>query len=167
MKRKAIHKVIYLFFILKFAPEEKGKKYQELSDRRNIVFIADQLKAALNDYTQGDREETGIPAEVALDIMQEKYEVVKAMYQGFDYSKFFNGTPTERLSVIPAAMNHILELDDGKQRYIKTVTELEKAFALVSSLDEAIAIRDEVSFFQAIKAAMVRLPQQTAKVQKI
>ncbi|HEY9651515.1 MAG TPA: type I restriction endonuclease subunit R [Coleofasciculaceae cyanobacterium] len=122
----------------------------------DYLGIADQLKAALNDYTQGDREETGIPAEVALDIMQEKYDVVQAMYQGFDYSKFFNGTPTERLSVIPAAMNHILELDDGKQRYIKAVTELSKAFALVSSLDEAIAIRDEVSFFQAIKTAMVK-----------
>jgi len=122
----------------------------------DYLGIADQLKAALNDYTQGDREETGIPTEVALEIMQEKYEVVKAMYHGFDYSKFFNGTPTERLSVIPAAMNHILELEDGKQRYIKAVTGLSKAFALVSSLDEAIAIRDEVSFFQAIKAAMVK-----------
>lgn len=122
----------------------------------DYLGIADQLKAALNDYTEGDREETGIPAEVALEIMQEKYEVVKAMYHGFDYSKFFNGTPTERLSVIPAAMNHILELEDGKQRYIKAVSELSKAFALVSSLDEAIAIRDEVSFFQAIKAAMVK-----------
>jgi type I restriction enzyme R subunit len=122
----------------------------------DYLGIADQLKAALNDYTQGDREETGIPTEVALEIMHEKYEVVKAMYHSFDYSKFFNGTPTERLSVIPAAMNHILELEDGKQRYIKAVTELSKAFALVSSLDEAIAIRDEVSFFQAIKAAMVK-----------
>jgi len=122
----------------------------------DYLGIADQLKAALNDYTQGDREETGIPADVALEIMQEKYEVVNAMYHSFDYSKFFNGTPTERLSVIPAAMNHILELEDGKQRYIKAVTELSKAFALVSSLDKAIAIRDEVSFFQAIKAAMVK-----------
>ncbi len=78
------------------------------------------------------------------------------MYHRFDYSKFFNGTPTERLSVIPAAMNHILELEDGKQRYIKAVTELSKAFALVSSLDEAIAIRDEVSFFQSIKATVAK-----------
>ncbi len=78
------------------------------------------------------------------------------MYHRFDYSKFFNGTPTERLSVIPAAMNHILELEDGKQRYIKAITELSKAFALVSSLDEAIAIRDEVSFFQSIKATVAK-----------
>lgn len=128
----------------------------------DYVGIADQLKAALNDYTEGDRGETGIPTEVALEIMQEKYQVVNAMYHGYpsgasyDYSKFFSGTPTERLSVIPAAMNHILELEDGKQRYIKAVSELSQAFALVSSLDEAIAIRDQVGFFQAIKAAMVK-----------
>ncbi|PSP07530.1 MAG: type I restriction endonuclease subunit R, partial [Cyanobacteria bacterium SW_7_48_12] len=87
--------------------------------------------------------ETGIPTEVALALMQEKYEVVKAMYHGFDYEKFFTGTPGERLSLIPAAMNHILELTDGKERYVKAVTELSKAFALVSSLDEAIAIRPD------------------------
>lgn len=113
--------------------------------------IADQLKEALRDYTEGDRSETGIPIEVALDLMQEKYEVVKSMYHSFDYGKFFTGTPGERLSIIPAAMNHILGLADGKERYIKAVTELSKAFALVGSLDEAIAIRDEVGFSRVSK----------------
>lgn len=109
----------------------------------DYLGIADQLKEALKNYTEGDRGETGIPTEVALALMQEKYEVVKAMYHGFDYEKFFTGTPGERLSLIPAAMNHILELTDGKERYVKAVTELSKAFALVSSLDEAIAIRPD------------------------
>ncbi|MGB7444179.1 MAG: type I restriction enzyme endonuclease domain-containing protein, partial [Coleofasciculaceae cyanobacterium] len=122
----------------------------------DYLGIADQLKQALQYYTEGDRNNTGIPTDTALAILQEKYEIVKAMYGSFDYSPFFNSTPGERLSVIPAAVNHILELEDGKQRYLKAVTELSKAFALVSSLDEAIVIRDEVGFFQAIKAALVK-----------
>lgn len=122
----------------------------------DYLGIADKLKEALNNYTQSNRDKTGIPIEQALAILQEKYEIVKAMYFGFDYQLFFNGTPAERLNMIPAALDHILGVKDGKTRYLKAVTELSKAFALVSSTDEAIKIRDEVGFFQAIKAAMIK-----------
>ncbi|UUO16371.1 type I restriction endonuclease subunit R [Dolichospermum heterosporum] len=122
----------------------------------DYLGIAEQLKDALKDYTERDRGETAIDTNIALAVMQEKYEIVKAMYHRFDYQKFFTGKPTERVSIIPAALNHILGLADGKQRYIKAVGELSTAFALVSSTDEAITIRDEVGFFQAIKAAMVK-----------
>lgn len=122
----------------------------------DYLGIADQLKNALKDYTESDRNETGIDTDIALTVMQEKYEIVHSMYRGFDYQKFFTGKPTERVSIITAALNHILGLADGKQRYIKAVTELSKAFALVSSTDRAIALRDEIGFFQAIKAAMVK-----------
>ncbi|MBE9040102.1 DUF3387 domain-containing protein, partial [Oscillatoriales cyanobacterium LEGE 11467] len=108
----------------------------------------------LNHYPAGDREETGIPTEVAVEMMREKYEVVRGIYSGFDYTPFFTGTATERVSMIPAAMDFILGLEDGKKRYVKAVTELGKAYALVSSTDEAAAIRDEVGFFQAIKVAL-------------
>ncbi|MEY2832176.1 MAG: hypothetical protein RLZZ574_1434, partial [Cyanobacteriota bacterium] len=120
----------------------------------DYLGIADQLKEALKDYTASDRGETGIPTETALALLQEKYEIVTAIYHGFDYSPFFTGSPSERLAVIPATMDFILGLEDGKNRYIKAVSELSKAFALVSSMDEAIAIRDEVGFFQAIKVAI-------------
>ncbi len=119
----------------------------------DYLGIADQLKKALKNYTESDRGETGIPTETALAILQEKYEVVWAIYHDFDYSPFFTGSPSERLAVIPAAMDFVVSLEDGKNRYIKAVSELGKAFALVSSMDEAIAIRDRVGFFQAIKVA--------------
>ncbi|WP_013320837.1 type I restriction endonuclease subunit R [Gloeothece verrucosa] len=122
----------------------------------DYLGIADQLKTALNDYTKSDRDDTGIPVNEALAVCFEKYEIVKAMYHGFNYQPFFTGTPAQRLNTIPAALDHILGIEDGKERYVKGVTELSKAFALVSSTDEAIAIRDEVGFFQAIKAAMVK-----------
>lgn len=74
----------------------------------DYLGIADQLKEALKDYTESDRGETGIPTETALAILQEKYEVVEAIYHGFDYSLFFTGSPSQRLAVIPAAMDFIL-----------------------------------------------------------
>lgn len=129
----------------------------------DYLGIAEQLKEALKDYTKGDQEETGIPTEEALAVMQEKYEMVKAMYHGFDYLNFFTGTPSERLSVITEAMNHILGLENGKARYLKGITELSKAYALVSSLDEAIAVRDEVGFFQGIKAALIKYTVSDSK----
>lgn len=122
----------------------------------DYLGIADQLKQALKAYTEGDRGQTGIPQEEAVAIMLEKYEIVTNLFHGFDYSNFFNGTPAERLSVMPAAMNHILELEDGQQRFLKTVTDLTKAFALAVPQESALAIRDEVGFFQAIKAALTK-----------
>jgi type I restriction enzyme, R subunit len=122
----------------------------------DYLGIAEQLREALKDYTESDRQETGIPTDEALAVLQEKYEIVRAMYHGFDYRKFFTGTPAERLNTIPTALDHILGLEDGKERYIKVVTELSRAFALVGGTDGAIAIRDEVGFFQGIKAAMVK-----------
>ncbi|WP_017748532.1 type I restriction enzyme endonuclease domain-containing protein [Scytonema hofmannii] len=122
----------------------------------DYLGIAEQLKKALKDYTEGDRSQTGIPQEEVIAMMLEKSEVVKGLFHGFDYQQFFTGTPSQRVTVIPVAMDYILGQDDGKQRYMKAVNELAKAFALCSSSDEAISIRDEVGFFQAIRAAFAK-----------
>lgn len=124
----------------------------------DYLGIADQLKAALREYTAEDKGQTGIPQEEAIAVMLAKYETVTALLDGFDYDLFFTGTATVRVSIIPAAMDHILGLEssDGQEQFIKAVNELAKAFALCSSSDEAIAIRDEVGLFQAIRAAFVK-----------
>jgi type I restriction enzyme, R subunit len=123
----------------------------------DYLGIAEQLKAALATYTEGDRGETGIPQEQAVEIMQTKYQTVCQIFAGFDYSQFFNGTPTQRLSTIPLALDHILSQQEaGKQQYLKAVTELSKAFALAVPHEAALKIRDEVGFFQAIRAAIVK-----------
>ena len=122
----------------------------------DYLGLADALKLALAEYTKGDREEAGVPQEQAVAIMLEKFEVVQALFFGFDYSRFFTGTPSERLAVMPAAMEHILTLEDGKKRYLQAVTELSKAFVLAVPHEEAIKRRDEVGFFQAIRAAFVK-----------
>lgn len=90
--------------------------------------------------------------------MQEKYEIVAAMFHCFDYSRFFTGTPPERLTALREATDWILrpdfQTDNGTERYIQAVTELSKAFALCATEESAIAIREEVGFFQAIKATL-------------
>ena len=80
--------------------------------------------------------------------MREKYEVVAAMFHGFDYARSFGGPPSERLAVIPAAMEHILQQPDGKKRFMQAVAELAKAFALAVPHERALAIRDDVGFVQ-------------------
>ena len=88
--------------------------------------------------------------------MKEKYEICRDLFHGFDIDGYLGSSPKDRLALLPAAMQHILEQDDGKQRLVKAVAELSKAFALAVPRDEAITIRDEVAFFQVVKAALVK-----------
>jgi type I restriction enzyme R subunit len=122
----------------------------------DYLGIAEYLKRALSAYTQGDRNQTGIPQEEAVAVMREKYEIVADLFHGFDYGRYHHGTPLERLSVLPRAMEHILGLRDGKARFLQGVLELSRAFALAVPADEALAIRDDVGFFQALRAAFTK-----------
>jgi type I restriction enzyme R subunit len=88
--------------------------------------------------------------------MREWYEVCRDIFHGFDYSAGIGGTPSERLKVLPAAQNHILGLDEGRPRFTGAVTDLSRAFALAVPRDETLAIRDEVAFFQTVKAALIK-----------
>jgi type I restriction enzyme R subunit len=118
--------------------------------------LAQQLKDALAEYTEGARGNTGIPQEEALAILLQKHAEATALFKGFDYTPFYKGTPAERLAVLPRAMEHILKQKDGKNRLIQVVTELSKSFALAVPHAQALAIRDEVGFFQAIRAAFLK-----------
>ena len=151
----------------------KGHNLMQAIARVNRVFgqkpgglvvdylgIAQDLKDALMEYTEGDRGQTGIPIEEAVALMQEKYEIVAAMFHGFDYSRFFTGTPPERLTALREATDWILrpdfQEDNGIQRYIQAVTELSKAFALCATEPSAINLREAIGFFQAIKATLAK-----------
>jgi len=81
---------------------------------------------------------------------------VVTMYHGFDYLPLIKVSSAERLAGIAAAMEHILQLEDGKNRYLESVTALSKAFALAVPHEEAIKIRDEVGFFQVVRSALAK-----------
>ncbi|MBN2037229.1 MAG: type I restriction endonuclease subunit R [Chitinispirillaceae bacterium] len=123
----------------------------------DYLGIAYHLKKALAVYTERDQKETGISLEEAAAVMLEKYEIVCGIMRRFDRSKFFKGTPKERLQVIPEAMEHVLKEKDGKERFVKTVSELSKAYSLAVPHEKALKIREDVAFFQAVKAAFVKM----------
>ncbi len=132
----------------------------------DYLRLADQLKKALSHYTGGDRGDVGIDKAEAIAKMLEKHEVIVGMLHGFDYSAIFGDNPGTRIGVISATMNHIHEKDlqDGKTdqsdslacQFINEVSLLSKAFVLAVPDDEALRIRDEVGFFQAVRAELIK-----------
>jgi len=132
----------------------------------DYIGIAYDLKKALAEYTEGDKKETGIPQEEAVAIMLEKYEIVTGLFHGFDYGKFFTAKTNEKMSLIVQAMEHVLKQKDGKERCLKYVTELSGAFALSVPHIEALKIRDDVGFFQAVRSALVKNTTTKGKEQE-
>ena len=122
----------------------------------DYLGIADELRRALAEYSEQDKNRAGVPVDEAVRLMQMQYEIVRDMFHGFDSKPYFFGTPNERLSIIPKAMQHILGQEKGEKRYLKSVTDLSKAFALSVPDERALAIRDEVGFFQAVRAALAK-----------
>jgi type I restriction enzyme R subunit len=122
----------------------------------DYLGLAHELKQALADYSERDRGEAGVPQDLAVAALMEKYEVLETMFHRFDYSGFLSGSPQERVRVIPAAMEHILSLDDGKSRFTNAVAGLSRAFALAVPHEKAMAIRDMVGFFQTVRSAFVK-----------
>jgi type I restriction enzyme, R subunit len=131
----------------------------------DYLGLAEALRNALHNYSRADQKETGIDQEKAVEIMQEKYEIVRALYYGFDYSNFFSDRASKRLAVIPAAMEHILEQENGKKRYLQAITNLSKAYALAIPHEKALKIRDEVGFFQAVRASFIKRTPSEGKSQ--
>jgi type I restriction enzyme R subunit len=130
----------------------------------DYLGLAHELKQALAAYTEsGGTGKTAINQEEAVAVMLEKYEICCDFFHGFDWTAWKTGTPTQKLSVLPAAQEHILALcikekkpEEHKQKFLGAVSDLSKAFALSVPHDMAIEIRDDVGFFQAVRAALVK-----------
>ncbi|NPV81559.1 MAG: type I restriction endonuclease subunit R [Firmicutes bacterium] len=121
----------------------------------DYLGLAHELKEALATYTEsGGKGQTAIEQEEAVAVMLREYEVCCDIFHGFGWSPWKRGGPQERLSIIPAAQEHVLRQDDGKNRLAKAVTALSRAFALAVPHQKALEIRDDVAFFQAVKAAL-------------
>jgi len=125
----------------------------------DYLGIAPSLKEALSYYTQEGKEEPTIKQEDAVSSMLEKYETTKELYHGFDYSPYFSGKARDKAEVAGKAMDYILGLENGKKRYMQIVAELSQAFALSVPNSEAINIRDEVAFFQTVRAFIAKFEQ--------
>jgi type I restriction enzyme R subunit len=130
----------------------------------DYLGVAQELKQALSTYTEsGGAGRTDIPQEEAVAAMREKYEVCCGLFHGFNWSAWASDSPTERLALLPNAQEHILSREDGKNRFVKAVTDLSTAFALAVPHEEAIKIRDDVGFFQAVRAVLTKAVSQQSR----
>ncbi len=121
----------------------------------DYLGLAQDLKQALATYTEsGGTGRTAVEQAEAVAVMQEKYDVCCGLMHGFDWDAWTAGTPQERLNLLPAAQEHILAQEDGKERWLNGVRELSQAFALAVPHAETTRIRDNVAFFQAVRAAL-------------
>jgi type I restriction enzyme R subunit len=127
----------------------------------DYLGIAHELKLALATYTEsGGKGSTAVPQDEAVAAMLAKYEVCCGLFHGFNWSKWTSGTASERLALLPNAQEHVLRRQDGKERLMKAVTELSAAFALAVPHEGAIRIRDDVGFFQAVRAVLSKSASQ-------
>jgi type I restriction enzyme R subunit len=123
----------------------------------DYLGLGDELKKALATYTEsGGTGKTAIDQAEAVAVMLEKFEICQGLFHGFNWSRWMTGKPQERLSVLPAAQEHILAQQDGKPRLLRAVTGLSQAFALAVPHEETFRIRDDVGFFQAVRSVLAK-----------
>ena len=130
----------------------------------DYLGLAHELKRALATYTEsGGTGHTALDQNEAVAVMLEKYEVCCSLFHGFDWSAWVSGTAAERLALLPAAQEHILTQENGKDRCVAAVRELSQAFALAVPHADAIRIRDDVAYFQAVQSVLVKRAYGTGK----
>jgi type I restriction enzyme R subunit len=123
----------------------------------DYLGLAQELKQALATYTEsGGTGRTALDQEEAVAVMLEKHEVCTGLFHGLDWSKWTTGTSQERLSLLPRAQEHVLVQESGKERCMVAVRELSQSFALAVPHAEALRIRDDVAFFQAVRAVLAK-----------
>ncbi len=132
----------------------------------DYLGLANELKQALATYTgSGGKGRTALDQGEAVAVMLERYDVCCGILGGFDWSKWTQGA-AQRLELLPAAQEHVLAQQDGKDRFTRSVRDLEKAFALAVPHDEALRIRDDVAFFQSLRLALIKRSASTVRAEE-
>lgn len=123
----------------------------------DYIGIADNLKQALKQYTDSDRKTAGIDTSFAVDVMLEKHQLISEMLHGHDFSSFQSEKFSYRIKSIVNTMDYVIGLGvEEKKRFLDTVTELSKAYALCATTPEAEDLNDEIGFFKAVKASIIK-----------
>jgi type I restriction enzyme R subunit len=123
----------------------------------DYLGLATELKEALATYTEsGGSGSAAIDQETAVAVMLEKYEVCQGLFYGFDRSTWATGSAPERLVLLREAQEHILAQENGKDRALKAIAELRQAFVLSVPHEETRRIRDDVGFFQFVRAGLTK-----------
>lgn len=121
----------------------------------DYLGIATSLKEALATYTEsGGKGKPTLDQSEAIAFMREKLEVVGQILHGYPYQDYFEADTRRKMMMLVEAQDFILGINDGKERFCKEVATLSKAFALAVPSEEAMEVKDEVAFFQAVKARL-------------
>ena len=127
----------------------------------DYLGILESLKRALNQYTDVDRQNTGIDTSVAIALMNEKLEILQNMMHGFDYSQYMGDSQAERIRAITGGMDFILGKPQDTQKDFKQIAvELSKAHSLCAATEEGMERALEVSYFKAVKASLSKLQEK-------
>lgn len=129
----------------------------------DYIGIASDLKKALNTYANSGGK--GTPTNdigEALTVLKEKLEVVSQMFQGFEVERYFKADTRVRLQIILEAQEHVLGIQDGKNRFVKEVTSLSKAYVLCASMEEVNEHKDEIAFYQTVKARLAKFESKVS-----
>ena len=119
----------------------------------DYIGIAGALQDALKEYTDAKgRGQPTLNTAEAYAVLLEKVDILRGLFHGFDYHQY----ATQALALLLPAANHILGLKDGKGRFLDVMAAVTKAFSLCSTLDEAADLRQELAFFSAIRAILVK-----------
>ena len=130
----------------------------------DYIGIAENLKEALAQYTESDRKTTGVDTDVAVQVLLEKYDLIKELLHGHDYSKFFTGKPSEKMQAIVETMDYIIGLrEDRKNDYTRLVTEMARAYSLCATTATAESLNLEVGFHKAVKAGLIKIISDDSK----
>jgi len=123
----------------------------------DYLGIAHDLKKALSFYADGGgKGDPALAQDQAVSAMLEKLEIVSRMFHGFAYEEYFAAETGEKLGIILAAEDHILGLENGKTRFVNEVTALSGVFSIAVPHEQAMDVKDEVAFFQAVKARLAK-----------
>jgi len=130
----------------------------------DYIGIAENLKEALAQYTDSDKKTAGIDTEVAAQVLLEKYDLIKELLYGHDYSKFFTGKPSEKMHAIVETMDYIIGLRESRKNdYIQLVTEMTRAYSLCATTEVAESLNVEVGFHKAVKASLIKITSDDSK----
>jgi type I restriction enzyme R subunit len=120
----------------------------------DYIGIADDIKKSLGVYDDDVQKESMISIDVAVSMMLEKYDIVKSFFHDVDYSQWWRIEPTSLTHLMQKAHNAVTTNDEIKERFLKECIALSQVYAMVSTEKEAITIRKEILFFQAVRRSV-------------
>ena len=123
----------------------------------DYLGLAEELREALHIYTSNRGEgQLAYDVEDAVRVLQTKLDIIRGLFHGFDRSLWQTGTAAQRLALITAAQEFILAQPDGKARLLQHTREMSQAVALCIMHPVAQEHREEIAFYQAVRAALVK-----------